>query len=48
MVKYDGLIQGNCKHERQEWQEMSWGEEAWRCMDCGEVSLRYMDCGSGG
>lgn len=44
----DGLTRGTCTHERQEYQEMSWGEEAWRCLDCGEVSLRYMDCGSGG
>lgn len=37
-----------CVHDRQEYMEMSWGEESWKCLNCGQISLRYIDCGQGG
>ena len=43
----DGLVNNQCQHDRQEYREMSWGEEMWVCLDCNEVSLRYIDCNGG-
>ncbi len=43
----DGLIQGECDHDRQEFIGMADSEETWRCMGCAEIILRFIDCGSG-
>lgn len=43
----NGLALQGCQHERQEYREMSWGEELWVCLDCNEVSLVYRDTQGG-
>jgi len=39
-----GLIQGDCKHDRQEFVDCSNYEQTYKCLGCGETIISFIEC----